>query len=119
MKKTVDLSVEIDFISSCPVAGCSNNNNTSRFRWKHKSCGNYEKLNGYGILRCVGCQEKGPLTDWLFDCGNHNYEPASDQGIENMLSVIAGLKQNGCRKYYRELTKNVMDMLDEKDDSYK
>ena len=109
----VDLSVEIDFISSCPVAGCRNNNNYSKYRWKHNGCGSYLKLNGYGTLRCVGCQSKDPLVDWLFNCGNHKLESASEQGIENMLAVIAGLSQISDRKYYRRLTINIIDMFEE------
>ena len=48
----------VDFIAACPVEDCKNNNES--YKWVHTKCGNYEKLNSKGILKCnnddaIGC----------------------------------------------------------------
>lgn len=83
---------EVDFICPCPVQGCSNNDTSKRFKWVHSGCGGNEKLNDKGYLRCKKCGENGPMIDWRFNCGEHDYKPASLQGLLNGLYVIGNLK---------------------------
>ena len=78
---------EIDFISPCPVDKCINKN--KMYRWLHFECGGREKLTSEGILRCLKCEKKGPFVDWLFDCGEHDYEEISAQGIAHALAIMA------------------------------
>ena len=80
---------EIDFISPCPVQQCVNKAKT--YRWIHSECGGREKLNEQGILRCLKCSTKGEFVDWKFDCGEHDYEEVSAQGVAHALAVMAQL----------------------------
>ena len=79
--------VEIDFISPCPVNKCKNQN--KMYRWLHNNCGGREKLTSEGQIRCLSCKTIGPFVDWLFDCGEHDYEEVSAQGVAHALGIMA------------------------------
>ena len=80
---------EIDFVSPCPVQGCINNNTTHK--WSHYNCGGHERITNQGKIYCLKCGTDGLFTDWLFNCGAHDFEYASAQGLCHALSVMAQL----------------------------
>ena len=79
----------VDFIAACPVEDCKNNNES--YKWVHTKCGNFEKLNSKGILKCNNNDAIGPLVNWRFNCGNHDYKPASLQGLLHCCSLMGSL----------------------------
>lgn len=81
---------EVDFIAGCPVEGCSNFN--KKYTWIHILCGGTEKLSEYGILRCVKCNLSSELVNWLFNCGAHDFKPASFQGLMQAMSIMGSIK---------------------------
>lgn len=105
---------EVDFICPCPVDGCPNNKRDT-YRWTHSKCGGYEKLDSNGCLRCLRCDESGPLIDWSFSCGAHGYEKASLQGFIYCLSIIGKL-QKPPMKFLLKLTRSVNQMYEDADD---
>ena len=80
---------EVDFISPCPVEKCRNKN--KNYRWVHYNCDGREKLNDSGWIRCLKCGGKAPYIDWKFNCGEHDFEEGSTQGIIHALVVMAQL----------------------------
>ena len=80
---------EIDFISPCPVSQCINNEKS--YRWTHKDCGGREKLSVKGMLRCLKCGTDGKFVDWKFNCGDHDYLPASKSGVIHALTIMSQL----------------------------
>ena len=80
---------EIDFISPCPVQQCINKNEP--ITWVHVCGQGKMKLTEKGELRCINCQTQGLFIDWRFDCGDHDYEKASKQGIAHALAIMAQL----------------------------
>lgn len=93
---------EIDFVSPCPVQQCINKNKT--YRWIHSNCGGREKLNSKGELRCLKCSTKGDFIDWRFDCGDHDYEEVSAQGVAHALAVMAQLAVERSQQRFIALT---------------
>ena len=81
---------EVDFICGCPVQGCSNAK--TRLTWTHYTCGGYTKLSETGILRCAKCGRSSEFVNWNFNCGNHDFLPASLQGVLNAFSIMGGLE---------------------------
>ena len=81
---------EVDFVCGCPVDGCKNSK--ERFTWVHSGCGGYERLSEYGILRCVRCGRSSELVNWRFNCGAHDFLPASLQGLLSAFSIMGGLQ---------------------------
>ena len=102
-----DSIVEIDFISPCPVQQCINKNKS--YRWIHSDCGGREKLNDQGKLRCLKCDTKGDFIDWKFNCGDHDYESASAQGVAHALAVMAQLSvEKSQQKFIATTTAAIM-----------
>ena len=83
---------EVDFISPCPVQGCKNKE--TPYTWSHYNCGGYERITNQGKIYCLRCGTKGLFIDWKFNCGAHDFEYASAQGLCNALSVMAQLDTN-------------------------
>ena len=83
------IPTEVDFISPCPVEKCRNKN--KNYRWVHYNCDGREKLNDLGFIRCLKCGGKAPYIDWKFNCGEHDFEEGSTQGIIHALVVMAQL----------------------------
>lgn len=84
------MNSEIDFVFPCPVEGCKNNNRC--YRWTHHNCGGYEKITNEGVIYCVKCgSTDGLLTDWKFNCGEHDFIYPSAQELMRALYVMAQL----------------------------
>ena len=103
---------EVDFVSCCPVSGCSNNNRFTKLNWTHNNCGGYEKLNGLGNLRCIRCGTSGPIIDWKFRCESHEYKKSSQYGLMNMLAIFAEIETNNKEntKFINSLTRSILKM---------
>ena len=85
-----DFLQEIDFVAPCPVQQCINKNEP--IAWQHVGCKKGKmKLTDSGELRCTNCIKQGPFVDWRFDCGDHDYEKASYQGVGHALSIMSQL----------------------------
>ena len=80
---------EIIFESPCPVNSCINK--TRVCKWTHTGCGGQEKLNAKGILKCIRCGTKGRFVDWRFNCGDHDFDKASAQGVAHALGIMSQL----------------------------
>ena len=94
---------EVDFISGCPVQGCSNNKTS--IHWEHSGCGGHETISEEGIIRCTRCGTKGIFLDWRFNCGNHDYQKGSLQGFLNAITILGNL--NVSPLFLLKLTKSV------------
>ena len=104
---------EIDFISPCPIENCKNKR--KMYRWLHNNCGGREKLSSKGIIRCLNCGKKGPFVDWLFDCGEHDFEEISAQGVIHALGVMAQLSvEESEQLFIAETTKEIMKQIIER-----
>ena len=60
----------IDFVSGCPVAGCSNNKNL--LKWTHHKCGAKETIDDEGIVRCNNDHNLGEFFLLKYSCSGHN-----------------------------------------------
>ena len=80
------MTKEIDFIYPCPADQCKNKNKI--YRWTHNQCGGRLKLNDEGMLRCLKCGKKEEFLDFRFDCGDHDYEDCSAQGLAHSLGFM-------------------------------
>ena len=78
---------EIDFTSPCPVQECIHKDKI--YKWTHNQCGGRLKLNNEGMLRCLKCGKKEKLIDFKFNCGDHNYNKCSKQGIAHSFSLMS------------------------------
>lgn len=108
------MSEEVDFICGCPAKGC--NNGREDIHWTHAKCGNYEKMNDKGIVRCLknNCLEC-PLVCLQFRCGVHNDFRKFDPIVAyRIVGQISSLDLNGVgRQFVRELRKAIDKQLDE------
>lgn len=96
------MTTEIDFKSCCPVAGCINSN--SIYYWVHTGCGGHEKLNIYGDLRCLKCGRSGPMVDWKFNCGSHDFEKGSYQGYLHLVKIMCDFASEDLLDFVDELS---------------
>ena len=100
---------EIDFISQCPVQGCSKGNKP--FHWTHYDCGGKEKINQYGQIRCCKCGEKGDVINWKFDCKRHEYDEDSYQSKDIALivgSTLIGDDQVFVNQIVKAISKQIL-----------
>jgi hypothetical protein len=105
-----EIITEVDFISPCPVQQCVNKQKS--YRWIHTDCGGREKLNDEGNLRCLKCGKVGPFIDWKFNCGDHDYEKASAQGIAHALAVMAQIAvDKSQQKFIAKTTAAIMNWM--------
>jgi hypothetical protein len=81
---------KVRFYAGCPVQGCKNSN--SSIYWYHAPDNGKMYIYDDGFLECEDCETKGLIIDWLFDCGDHDYEYASYQGFLNMIAVLGHLE---------------------------
>ena len=59
-----------DFISGCPVAGCSNNK--TLLTWHHHNCGATETIDSDGVIRCKSGHNLGEFFLLKYNCGGHS-----------------------------------------------
>ena len=78
----------VEFICGCPVEGCPNGR--TQLRWVH--CGGNETLSDTGYLTCKRCGTTGPMVNWTFNCGAHDYKSASLQGLLNAFSIMGNVQ---------------------------
>jgi len=80
------------FNAPCPVVGCPNQDKNKRFQWYHKKDNKKMYVNEQAELFCEN-GHKSPMLDWRFKCENHDYQPASSQGLLFALSILAQLEK--------------------------
>ena len=102
---------EIDFNAPCPVQSCLNK--TAKYQWVHAHCGGKQKLNSNGELRCSRCNRRGLFVDWKFDCGDHDYEYASCQGILHAFTILSQIAVGPSQQLWLARTsKNIMEQFE-------
>lgn len=86
----------------CPVLNCSNMHRLSH--WYHgNGCGGKTMLRYDDInIVCSSCASKGLIFHWNFRCENHDYRPASLQGVIYAMSIMA--QQTGDQEQIRKAT---------------
>lgn len=105
---------KVDFISGCPVFGCSNSK--SHFEWVHSKCGGHEWLDQEGNIECKKCSQKDMLIAWKFKCmGHSDYREVNNEKICEILSISASLEK-GSKKFKSKLLKAVANMLYKEDE---
>ena len=97
---------EIDFITGCPIAGCDNA--SSKLVWTHKKCGNKEKINDQGIVRCIKCGNLGEFFLLRYNCDRHNgYQYGNYTAFAAALSVLANFNVD----FSVKLTEKLLDAV--------
>ena len=99
---------EVDFISPCPVQGCIKND--TKYRWRHHNCGGYERITNQGKIYCLRCPTDGLFPDWLFNCGAHDFDYASAQGLSHALYIMSTLDTNN-QLFIASLMRNTGEIL--------
>lgn len=103
------------FYSGCPV--CTENGNSNRSFWKHKSCGGLSKVNSDGDLWCEKCPStKRKFVEWLFECENHKPLEVKDVcKIRYIFGVIMDAKENKDNmSFWFDLADNVAKQIRDK-----
>ena len=102
---------EIDFVSPCPVEECKNNE--TPIRWSHYNCGGHERITNKGTIYCLKCGTDGLFTDWLFNCGAHDFKYASNQGFLHSLIIMSRLVTKD-QRFINSLMKKAAEQWDKK-----
>ena len=89
---------EIDFISPCPAQECIYKD--KMYKWTHNQCGGRLKLDGEGMLRCLKCRIKEEFVDFRLNCGAHDYEDYSAQGVAHALAIMGRIAEEESRKKF-------------------
>ena len=101
---------EIDFISPCPVQECVNKNRM--YKWTHNQCGGRLKLNDEGMVRCLKCGTKEEFIDFRLNCGDHDYEDCSAQGIAHALAIMGLVaKEESRQKFVKRVADAIMKQI--------
>ena len=106
----------VEFISKCPVDGCTNNN---EINWRHSGCSLKEYINSNGEIICTDCKLKKGFYEWRFNCGSHeNYKPPSrdPQRLIAAFALLGRLKSGGGKKFLKRLMDNLIDQCDSDND---
>ena len=83
---------EIDFITGCK-------NEKSKLAWNHNECGNKEKINDQGIIRCIKCGNLGEFFLLKYEFSRHNCSKYGNYNtFEAALSVLATFNINFAAK---------------------
>ena len=101
----------VEFVSKCPVDGCTNQN---EINWRHSGCSLKEYINSNGEIICTDCHRKGGFYEWKFNCGKHeNYKPPSKdpQRLIAAFAFLGRLKSGGGKKILKQLIDNLLDIL--------
>lgn len=77
---------EIEFIAPCPCDECKNLDNV--FNWKHPQCGGDLHLTRRGEIKCIRCEKKMLFSKWMFDCGKHQEQNATIEGMQKCFRMI-------------------------------
>ena len=105
----------VEFISKCPVEGCTN---VQEINWKHEICSNQFYINDKGYIICFQCKYKKKFFDHEFNCGVHeNLKPPSKdpQRIIMVFSKMAGeLNNSGGKKFVHKLLNSLIEQCDYK-----
>ena len=80
---------KIDFISGCPVSGCSNSK--KKLTWRHYNCDYRETIDSEGVVRCNNGHTLGEFFLLKYKCGGHEngFQYGSYSAFAAALSVIA------------------------------
>ena len=103
----------IEFISKCPVDGCSNND---EIHWRHSGCDKKEYINCDGIIICTDCGHRMAFYDCTFRCQSHqNYKPPSKnaQRLIAAFAMIGRLSKAPDKKFIKNLMDNLIDQCDD------
>lgn len=100
--------MSIEFISGCPVNGCSNNK--SKLTWHHHNCGYTETIDSEGIVRCKNGHNLGEFFLLTYKCAYHsNYfsyiSELNYTGFMSAISVIAEFNPDLSAKLAEKLLK--------------
>ena len=81
---------KVIFKTVCPVYGCKNSNKI--ISWKCSYSGHDLYIYEDGILSCDNPKGLyGKITDWIFNCGEHNFKYPSYQALIHSLSNLLSL----------------------------
>lgn len=103
----------MQFISKCPVDGCTN---TKDINWEHTGCSLKEYINDEGYIMCPNCNKKIHFFDDGFNCGFHeNYKPPTrnSQRIIVSFALLGRLQSSGGKKFIRKLINSLIDQCDD------
>ena len=109
------MSDEVDFICGCPTKNCTNEKGD--IKWTHRDCGQYEKINDKGIVRCLNDSTclNCPIVCLQFKCGSHDdYRDFDPQQAYRLIGQISNLDLSSVgRQFIRNLRKAIDKQLDE------
>ena len=110
------MSDEVDFICGCPTKNCTNEKGD--IKWTHRDCGQYQKINDKGIVRCLNGNNclNCPIVCLQFKCGCHDdYRDFDPQQAYRLIGQISNLDLSSVgRQFIRNLRKAIDKQLDER-----
>jgi len=102
----------VEFISKCPVDGCSNNDNIN---WRHVGCSLKEYINANGEIICTDCRLKNGFFNWSFNCGCHeNFKPPirDSQRLIAAFAIMGRLSNGGGKAFLEKLMVSLIRQCD-------
>ena len=110
------MSDEVDFICGCPNKNCTNEKGD--IKWTHRDCGQYEKINDKGIVRCLNGNNclNCPIVCLQFKCVCHDdYRDFDPQQAYRLIGQISNLDLSSVgRQFIRNLRNAIDKQLDER-----
>lgn len=102
----------VEFVSKCPVDGCTNNDNIN---WRHVGCKKKEYINSYGEIICTDCGTKNGFYDREFNCGCHENSKPPTRDAQRLIAAFAimgRLASGGGKKFFIKLMDNLISQCD-------
>jgi len=102
----------VEFVSKCPVDGCSNQNDC---HWRHVGCHLKEYINANGEIICTDCGLKNNFFNWSFNCGHHeNFKPPSrdSQRLIAAFAIMGRLANGGGKAFLSKLMNSLIQKCD-------
>lgn len=103
----------VEFVSYCPVDGCTNFN---LIHWKHDVCSSKEYINGEGYIICPKCNKKWNFFDFKFNCGVHENNKPPARSSQTLIRAFAVLGRVGCsgeKIFVKKLLNSLIDQCDD------
>ena len=104
-----------DFRGRCPAIDCNDDIN-----WIHKSCGEHQKVNGYGEIQCLKnlkgekCLSPTFILELAFKCddgGHIDYEKNENDRVLDAILVAIGITS-----LPKKIRKQLIDKINKFDD---
>ena len=98
----------VEFISKCPVEGCTN---TKDINWRHCECSLKEYINDKGYIICTQCNKKYKFFNRKFNCGFHKNGKPPSKKTQTIIKAFESIGKRMSSKKEKPFIKKLLNSL--------